>query len=335
MKRIMYVALAGLFAVSAGSASAAIITDGNVSLGVNDLGSLNVGGGVEDVTGETRVGLRYIPPGGTDQFESTSHGCECEGWGVGVGETGVSGYANVSVGTAGLTLDSFSSTATTATSVVTVSALSTLKVTHNFALASETDNLFRVGVTIENSGIDITDLLYRRTFDWDTSPTPFNEFVTIGGTAAATDVAGAGSDGFCSSNPFSSCSVTGDVEALGPTDHGANFDFNFGELASGESLSFDIFYGGADNKTDAFAALGEVGAEVYSLGWSGTDTDQNGFGDTSGAVTPTFIFGFSGVGGEAVPDPTPDPDPSKVPEPSSLVLLGLGLLGLRAARRRG
>lgn len=61
--------------------ASAIITDGNVSLGVNDFGHLNVGRGVGDVVGTTDVGVRWIDSGGT-QYESTSHGCLCEGWGV-------------------------------------------------------------------------------------------------------------------------------------------------------------------------------------------------------------------------------------------------------------
>ena len=333
MNRKIITAMAvGALALTTGMANAgAIISDGMVSLGVEDLGQLNTPGGVLDVGGTTGVGLRYLPTTG-GEYESTFHGCECEGWGVGIADTGATGYANDALGSAGLALVSFASTATTATSVVTMDRL---EITHDFSLSTETNNLFQVSVTIENTGADIADLRYRRTFDWDTSPTPFNEFVTIGGTAGATDVLAANDNGFCNSNPFAACSQllaggTGDFTALGPSDHGSNFDFGFGPLLAGESKVFDIFYGGADNYADAIAALGEVGAEVYSLGWSGTDADQDGFNDSSGAVTPTFIFGFAGVGGVALPDPTS----SSIPEPGSILLFGAGLLGLGAFRRR-
>lgn len=310
--------------------AAMIITDGNVKLGVNELGHLNVDGGVADVTGLVGVGLRYLDGGA--EYESTYHGCLCEGWGVSA--NGATGYANEAAGTAGLNLESFSSTASTATSVTSMGGL--VHVTHNFALATETDNLYRVTVTIENiGGVDIANLLYRRTFDWDTSPSPFNEYVTIGGTAGASAVLAANDNGFCSSNPLVTCNPqagnSGDFTAGGPSDIGSNFDFDFGALLTGESYTFEIYYGGADNRNAALSALASVGAEVYSLGWSGTDADQDGFNDASGAITPTYIFGFSGVGGTVIVDPN---DPTPVPAPASMLLFASGFLALFARRKR-
>jgi len=313
--------------LAAGGASAgAIVTDGNVSLGVDDYGNLNGQNGVADVTGQSEVGVRYIDDTGV-QYEATSHGCACEGWGVASADSSFTGYANIALGTANLTVDNFTSTATTATSQVSTTG-NEVSVTHSFSKALGTDDLFQVTVEIENtSGADINELLYRRTLDWDTSPTPFNEFVTISGTATASNVTGANDNGFCDSNPLVNCSAisfSGDAEAQGPEDHGANFDFNFGLLAAGETFSFDIFYGGAANKTDSLAALSAVGANVYSLGWSGTDVDQDGFNDSTGAITPTYIFAFKGVG-----EPTPS-----VPEPGTLAIFGLGIIGFAATRRR-
>ena len=86
---------AGLF--SAGAAQAdAIISNGTVQIGVRDLGDLNVvGGTAANGSGTTIVGLRSV----LTNSDSTSPGCTCEGWGVGVRSLGISGYANSAVGT--------------------------------------------------------------------------------------------------------------------------------------------------------------------------------------------------------------------------------------------
>ncbi|KAL7463371.1 hypothetical protein ACHAXS_003745 [Conticribra weissflogii] len=53
---------------------------------------------------------------------------------------------------------------------------------------------------------------------------------------------------------------------LGPQDHGAAFDFQFGPLNQGESVTFNIYYGAAGSEVEAQEALGIVAAEVYSIG---------------------------------------------------------------------
>ncbi len=314
-----FVGVAAMTAATAASA-AAIITNGTVTLGVDDFGQLNVPGGMPSpVDGETVVGLRFNETGN----EATSHGCLCEGWGVGIGGTAVSGFANNALGSGGLTLIGFSSTATTATSTVRVGT--SLEVTHEFSPSMETPNLYRVLVSITNtSGADIANLLYRRTFDWDIEPTTFVELVTIGGSAAATAVIGAVNNGFCSSDVFSACAElfaggTGDFTDLGPADHGANFDFDFGALADGATFTFEIFYGAALTERGALGALAAVGAEVFSLGQCSSDGAGTGADGCN-----TFAFGFRGVGGDPVPP---------IPVPAALPLFLAGLGGLGALRR--
>ena len=325
-------------ALLAGSASAqAIIDNGTIQLGVDEFGQLNVPGGAPSaVDGETVVGLRYLPTGN----ESTSHGCLCEGWGVGVadafGAPTDSGSANNDDGIDNLALVSFTSTASTATSVVTMGSL--LQVTHTFGPAAETADLYRVKVSIENiSGADIADLRYTRTFDWDIEPDTFDEYVTHQGVATTPSVLLAINDGFSDSDPFGSRDAIvvdgvpgiGDFIDLGVDDHGSNFDFGFGALLAGDVFEFDIFYGGSMTEAGALAALGEVGAELYSLGQPERDIDGLGLDGAN-----TFIFGFAGVGGDIIiPDPTPDVPPIPVPAAGWMMLAGLSALGLRRRRR--
>jgi type IV pilus assembly protein PilY1 len=324
--KLIATALVGVAAMTAATAAsaAAIITNGTVTLGVDDLGQLNVPGGMPSpVSRTTLVGLRFNETGN----EATSHGCLCEGWGVGIGGTGIGGFANNATGIGGLTPVSFTSTATTATSVVSA-GMGALEVTHAFAPAAETPNLYRVTVSITNtSGSDIANLLYRRTFDWDVEPTTFTEFVTIGGSAAATSVIGAVNNGFCNSNVFTACAPltaggSGDFTDIGPGDIGANFDFNFGALADGETFTFEIFYGAALTEVGAIAALAAVGAEVFSLGQCSRDAAGTGAGGCN-----TFMFGFRGVGGTPVEEPV-------IPIPAALPLFLAGLGGFGALRLR-
>ena len=352
MKKIIrYVSQASILGMSltiglAGNANAAaIISGGNVQLGVDDFGQLNIPGGVASpVSGETDVGLRYLPTGN----EATSHGCLCEGWGIADAVLDISGSANNNDGIFGLTLDSFTSTDSTATSITNTTG-GEFQVTHDF-MPSVTDDLYEVKVTIENtSGSVLEDVRYRRTFDWDIEPDAFSEIVTIGGTEAASAVLFASDDGFASSDPLSFRSdilFTGDAEASGPDDHGALFDFGFGSLDVGGTQEFSIFYGGAATEADAVTALADVGAEVFSFGQAASDPEGLGGVNAAGDALNTFIFGFSGVGGQVVldprdpdsdpnPNPDPTPEPATTPEPGSILsLLAVGLVGSRSIFKR-
>jgi type IV pilus assembly protein PilY1 len=242
----------------------------------------------------------------------------------------VTGYANEAAGTGGLTLGSFSSTATTATSIVALSGLPGLTIKQEYFEATAAPGaLFQNRVTITNtSGASVTDVRYVRVMDWDVPLTEFNEFVTIKGTATTAALEKSHLDGFASSNPLdTSCDggcgyggVDVDVTDAGPSDHGAYFRFNFGKLEDGESYTFDIFYGATSSEAAALAAIGAAGMELYSLGQSSPPS-----GDPVLGTPATFIFGFKGVGGVVI---------EPVSAPGTLALAGLALLGLGAASRR-
>jgi type IV pilus assembly protein PilY1 len=164
--------------------------------------------------------------------------------------------------------------------------------------------------------------------DWDIEPNYFNEYVTIQGADAATNVLLATNDGFRDSSPFSFSQtvfplVEGDFSDIGPDDIGAQFDFTFGALAAGETRTFEIFYGAAPTEGLASGALVAVGAEVYSL--AQPDSDILGTGFDGQYETATFIFAFAGVGGDPI---------IPFPEPSTCTLFGIGLAMLTVVARR-
>ena len=306
------------------SGDGAVIDNGAIQLGINDLGNLNFlpsDGVVPSQEGVDVVGLRFLR--GTDlaPLEATADGCTCEGWGIADAGSGVTGYANDADGYRGLNLVSFTHDATTATSVVETSAAVTdgggftaldvapgstprLRVMQEYAPAPETPFLYRDKVTVTNIGdVAANDLRYRRVMDWDVEPTAFEEYSTIDGTDA-TSLLFSSDNGFDTADPLGTrgyyeqpqCSGTDDGSTnactgfftdAGPYDHGAHFDFGFGALAPGESKSFTVLYGAAGSESEATDALKAVNAEVFSLGQASTED-----GPTLGTPA-TFIFGFT------------------------------------------
>ena len=295
---------------------AVCIDNDTVLLAVNPEGHLNAPDGSGSAAGAGDVGLMFLTTGN----DSTSPGCLCEGWGAADAGTDVTGYANISSdgGVNNMVLESFSSTASTALSTVNIQ--DTLRVTHNYHPAGATANLYEATVTIENlTEAALTDIRYRRVMDWDIQPTPFAEFVTIDG-GTATNLLFDSNDGFATANPLGArtdLGSTGDFVDQGPADHGALFDFGFGALPGGESLSFNIYYGAAADEAGALTAINAVGAEVYSLGQPSTED-----GPTLGTPN-TFVFAFAGVGGDPIFSPIAVDDTLTVAEdtPGSLNVL--------------
>ncbi|NOT28020.1 MAG: PEP-CTERM sorting domain-containing protein [Acidobacteria bacterium] len=338
---------------AAPAAAQAIITNGTVTLGVRELGNLNVA----DPTGAYDGAPSFTPIVGlrsnATNSDSTSPGCTCEGWGVGLRSTNISGYANDSVGTANLTLVNFSSTASTAVSTVTMANGAnggSLEITHNYRPNAFTDYLYQVDVSItNNTGADLVagDLVYRRVMDWDI-PYPASELVTIQGVPAVMGLPGSNlyrsdNNGFNSGNPFSFSSfglLNQNFTDEGPQDHGALFDFEFEALANGATRTFTTYYGVAPNKSAAdiarFAVNGDPLDEDIGLYSYGIPTEGQGGIDTSTGAPNTFIFGFGAAGGILDPstDTTTTDTTGAAPEPASLGLLAMGLFGARLARRR-
>ncbi|PWR22819.1 autotransporter outer membrane beta-barrel domain-containing protein [Zavarzinia aquatilis] len=297
-------AIAAGFGIGSAFAQAAIVDNGTVAIGVNPEGNLITGG----------VGLTFLdlPAGGQDALEP---GCACEAWGVAdfttrddaapffgnAGEaTGDRNLFDATLTVSGTGTDP-RSTGDSAISTVNVGAAGSdrrLSVTHDYH-PSVDSRLYQVDVSITNNGTtDIGELRYRRAMDWDIPPTEFSEFVTIQGLPA-TNIVATSDNGFANGNPLEPTGNRGapeneNFEDNGPADHGATFDFNFGNLAVGDTREFVIFYGAAANEAEALDALRAVGAEVYSLGQSSGD------GGPTDGTPATFIFAFQGVGGTAI-----------------------------------
>ncbi len=326
------IAAACMFAAGSAYAGATIFNTAGgagtstIALGMNDDGSLNTTVGSVAVNTPGFTGLAYKFPDGSYR-DATAPGCQCEGWGVSTSTGAHSGFANVSTdgGPNNLTFAGIVAGVTTAVSSVTLTSLPGLAVTHSAApSAAAPGALFEVKVKITNStGGALSDVKYVRVMDWDVPLTEFAEFVTIGGTATTTLLERSHDNGFNTANPLggdsSIIAATEDVDFVdsGPTDHGAYFRFNFGTIAAGESFEFSIFYGATGTESAAFAAMTAAGIELYSLGQSSPPS-----GDPTLGTPATFIFGFKGVGGVALPTP------------GSLALVGLALLGAGALRRR-
>lgn len=336
---VMCMMASGMLIAAGGAYAGATLinTAGTVALGVNNDGSLNTADGNVAVN-QYATGVAYKFSDG-NFYDATSPGCLCEGWGVSVNGTS-SGYANVSTdgGANNLTFGALTGvTGTTATSTTTLTSLPGIKVTQAYQQSTNAPGaLFRDRVTITNTtGAAVTDVKYVRVMDWDIPPTEFNEFVTIQGTASTSFLEESGHNGFNTANPIGGYSNTGgwmtnscfnvDCTANGPEDHGAYFRFNFGSLADGASYSFDIFYGAAANEAGAFSAISAEGLELFSLGYS----NAGGYPDTG---SPTYVFGFKGVGGTVTPPISASPVPE--PETYGMLLAGLGLLGFTARRRK-
>ena len=319
----------------AGPPTGAVVTNGTVQLGVNNTGDLNYSCTMAEsgcpgpsADGTDPVGLRYVPA----NLDSTSPGCLCEGWGMADAGSGLFGSANQAAGVVNVDVVSFTHDADSAVSTVTITdpahAGFSMTVQQDYHPSPVSPNLYEDTVTVTNTGNAFTDLRYRRAMDWDVEPTAFDEYSTIQGSSP--QLLFDSDDGFADTNPLADKSYIQSQDAcgagytgacaftdLGPSDHGALFDFGFGALAHSASKTFKVYYGAAPDETTALSALSTGGAQVYSLGEStcptsstvaGCDALPTDAGKLQGKPA-TFMFGFVTTTGDLSITKTDSPDP--------------------------
>lgn len=376
MVRKLYLFVLLLFSALSVSYGNGIINTGNTYLGVGAHGYLNIVRTAQPVFPNDPRGNFFIGVFREGVGDAISPGCQCEAWGVlvtrpdgsaasghaGVDNGGIGGVGSALFGTGPAQPNGFSQTAT---SIVNLND-APVQVQHLFGPSLAPD-VFQVNVRITNTSTDQTfqNVFYRRSMDWDVPPTEFSEFVTHQGvvqnlTTNGGNVVFASDNGFASGDLLSPAgsiidsTINSDFGDSGPFDHGSVFDFQFGSLAPGESVEFNIFYGSAANETDAIAALQLINVanadgsarpgSLYSLGQStralfeevrvcsaifGEDGDVIGEDcriETRAIPTEdpandeaTFIFAFGGVGGTVIGETPENPVLPFVPAPGEFV----------------
>ncbi len=278
--------LAILILVAPHASASAIIDNGVVSLGVNDKGQLTVANGPPSANCayaygsatalSKRVTLRYLPTG------DEAMDCDFEGEGWGAAYNGVmAGWIDNSDSTStGVTVGSFTSTASTATSVTTIGDL---QITHAFHPSSDA-NVYQVDVTLRNVGVvAASNVQYRRTMDWGSAGSGSDiNYVSIdslpaGGTPPVLlSYSSTRNLAASPSNPFTTPTGVSGPPAGPPVvrkfgDEGSLFDFHFGTLAPAQEKTFTLFYGAAGTKAALSSSLTSVGATfvAYSEAWEG------------------------------------------------------------------
>ena len=295
--------IAAVLLSAAGAANAGLVLDtGLVTMGVSDDGGLGFAG----------VGIALTGGPG----DAIMPGCLCEGWGA--ASDGVGAYTYGDSGSFGFASSTFSSSSAS-DAISTVVLASGLTVVHTYSSAAG-GTLFGVNVSIFNTtAAAVTDVRYARTLDWDIPPGHFeDDFTTIyGGTATGPGgkVMHTSFDPFATPNPMSFRGSYGGVAAdTNATDAagdlGAYFVLGFGDLAAGESISFDTYIGAAFTKANLLNAFGQVGIEAYSYTFDNDADVTYGWGFANVGLPPVFV------------------DPNAIPAPASLALFSLGLAGL-------
>ena len=319
-------AIFALLAPALPAAAGSFFSSGPLTIGLDDSGAVIFDPQVPVIppsptpprlVSEDAIGLRL------DGFgDALAPGCPCEGWGIAA--NGIANFVGQAVANANITV--FAPTANSGLFTSNTESFGNpgLLVTQDWTVAATSADgaLFQNTVTItNNTGSTATEVGYGRVMDW-TVLNGLENFVTHQGVETTTDLVYSSDQGFAQPDPINTplgafppvnpASVNSSFSDFGLADIGSVFIFNFGDLANGESRTFNHYYGAAYSEDVAIAMLLGVGAEVYSLG----QANNNGIPGNE-----TFVAAFSDVGGVPAGPPV-------IPIPGALPLLLSGIAGL-------
>lgn len=277
----MLVLVASFIGVSDSGCIIANISDSNVSLKVGDSGyvynvsnSLGQGALFAD---QWSVGIRDSNTSSYDVINNTCYAGMYHGYGE--------SHSLYSVG-------DFTSNATSATSAQKCGT-SNLIIIHEFQ-RSKSSQIMKANVTFFNNGTSTLPVVqYRRYTNYDVGDCNVancsNNFLTFKGENRSSRLVLYYLD-------VSDCSI--DIEDscnnIAPTtnftnDYHATYEFRFGPIAAGQSVSFNVFYGVSPGESTAFNEMCTDDIEVGAL-WKPA---------TSFSGLPyTWLVGYSGVGGD-------------------------------------
>ncbi len=316
----------------------AVISSGNLYLGVQAAGQLTVNLGGPTSTGNcgsTQTSLFHVP----SSDEAMDCDFEGEGWGLTYdgGPVGFAYKSDTSLRPAGvgtvspctvilpLPTAAFTSSATVAISSVSIGDIDTVQTYEPYP--GEPDVYQdHIQLTNTNATDPMTNVLYRRVMSWGSPGHPASgsgwsdaTFETINtlpdppgfptspvpAAVVQTSIVSAST---CP-NPLSPVSALAFGPPTGPAlIHGTNgdvamvWDFNFGALAPLETRTFTLYYGAAPDLATAHADLTDIEAEIYNI------AEATNKCVPSGGCTPqspvVFFMAFGGLDG-----PPPEPQP--------------------------
>ncbi len=305
---------AGVGAVSAGSASAGVITSpgGGFQVGIDPRGSL--------FDPNAAIGFRRA----AGAFDPIAPGTAREAYGVSAGSRGgfvdpqSSGVLNIAPGTA-----TFMANSATVTSFLTAAAGGNLlQITQNFSFVPGNENVLQIATTVMNVSAGPLDSLFRRLVDFDVGAGPLlglNDVVNA--DPLATPLVDASFNNLSvveSANPLvpflSSTGPGGGIfgPGGGVLDPGAGLTLGLGTLAPGDSTTFSVFF--ALNQPGQSEAALRAQLQGLGVGFVITQTSSDA-GNTNVAALGTVVA-------------------QQVPEPGALGLFAAALVGLFAWRRR-